>query len=469
MQDAAELQAHYAEFDQSHVFRFWDQLDDAGRTRLSLQAAGIDLATLAAIQATLGTTAEALPGKIEPIEAERLPEHGGDAARVARATQRGDEILATGRVAPLVVAGGQGTRLGFDGPKGAYPIGPVSDRSLFEIQAQKIRGLRRRTGHDLPWCVMTSDATDPATRAFFRKNDFFGLPERDVLFFCQGKVPSLDFEGRLILEAPDRIFENPDGHGGCLTALSASGVLDELANRGIDTLFYYQVDNPLVRMCDATFLGYHDEAASEFSCKVAAKSDPEEKVGILARSSGGTVVVEYTELCDADRDARDDRGDLLYWAGNLAIHLLRTDFVRRVAAEADRFLPFHASDKKIPCLDESGNRLEPESPNGRKLERFVFDALAAAENVCVVEADRASEFSPVKNSDGNDSPTTARRDLIASYHSWLTAGGISPADSSAAIEIDHAQIDGPVDARGSEIRDAANAGDAIRIASGDSV
>jgi UDP-N-acetylglucosamine/UDP-N-acetylgalactosamine diphosphorylase len=469
MQDAAELQAHFAEFGQSHVFRFWDQLDDAGRARLSFQAADIDLAALAGIQASLGDAAGVAPRPLEPIEAERLPGHGGDADRAAQASARGDEILASGRVAALVVAGGQGTRLGFDGPKGAYPIGPVSDRSLFEIQAQKIRGLRRRTGRDLPWCVMTSSATDEATRAFFRKNEFFGLPERDVLFFCQGKIPSLDFEGRLLLEAPDRIFENPDGHGGCLTALAASGVLEELADRGVDTVFYYQVDNPLVRMCDPTFLGYHEEAGAEFSCKVARKTDPDEKVGILARSAGHAVVVEYTELDDEGRYALDDRGELVYWAGNVAIHLLTVDFVRRVADDADRYLPFHASEKKIPHLDDAGKRVEPAAPNGHKLERFVFDALAAAERVCVVEAERSSEFSPVKNSDGTDSPATARRDLIASYHSWLRAGGIPPADSSAAIEIDHAKIDGPVDARGLRARGATDAGDAIRIASGDSV
>ena len=143
--------------------------------------------------------------------------------------------------------------------------------------------------------------------------------------------------------------------------------------------------------------------------------------------------------------------------------------MRRVAADSDRFLPFHASEKKIPHLDEAGNRVNPESSNGRKLERFVFDALAAAKGVCVVEAERSSEFSPVKNAAGADSPATARQDLIANYRSWLAEGGLSPADSSAAIEIDHARIDGPGDARGLGIRAAADAGDAIRIASGDSV
>jgi len=467
MQDAAELQAHYAEFGQSHVFRFWDQLDEVGRARLRSQAAGIDLAALARVHAKIAGAEAEVPGRLEPIQVERLPEHGGSATRTAQATARGEELLASGRVAPLVVAGGQGTRLGFDGPKGAYPIGPVSDRSLFEIQAQKIRGLRRRTGRDLPWCVMTSAATEVATRAFFDANSCFGLPERDVLFFCQGMVPSLDFEGRLMLEAPDRIFENPDGHGGSLTALLASGVLDELENRGIDTLFYYQVDNPLVRMCDPTYLGFHDAAGAEFSCKVSPKTDPEEKVGVLARSDGRAVVVEYTELGGEDRYARDDDGNLRYWAGNLAIHLLSTAFVRRMAGDAERLLPFHASAKKIPCIDAAGKPVRPEEPNGHKLERFVFDALGAAKGVCVVEAERAIEFSPVKNAEGNDSPTTARRDLVASYRSWLAEGGIPLADSSAAIEIDHAQIDGPGDASGLGIR-AVEAGDAIRIASGDS-
>ena len=174
--------------------------------RLLAQAARTDLAALQRAHAIHSRPPSSESLQLETVEVERLPEHVGGPEKAAAARQRGEEMLADGRVAPLVVAGGQGTRLGFDGPKGVFPIGQVTDRTLFEIQAQKIRGLRRRYGHPLPWCVMTSAATDAATREFFRKAEFFGLPEKDVVFFCQGMVPSMDFEGRMFLEARDRIF-----------------------------------------------------------------------------------------------------------------------------------------------------------------------------------------------------------------------------------------------------------------------
>jgi UDP-N-acetylglucosamine/UDP-N-acetylgalactosamine diphosphorylase len=468
MSEIAGLRAHFAEFDQGHVFRCWDRLDDAGRQRLADQAAGIDLAALARIHAAQEHPAHAAALRLAPIAAERLPGRGGDSRAAEVARVRGEEMLADGRVAALVVAGGQGSRLGFDGPKGAYPLGPVTDRSLFEIQAQKILGLRRRFGRSVPWCVMTSAATDAPTREFLRRKSWFGLPEADVLCFRQAMVPSLDFDGRLILEAPDRIFENPDGHGGCLTGLLGSGVLDALEDRGIDTIFYYQVDNPLVRMCDPAYLGFHDGARAEVSCKVVQKTDPEEKVGIVARANDRVTVVEYSELDDAHRHELDASGELIYWQGNVAIHLFATDFIRRVAREADLTLPFHAAVKKIPYLGADGRRVEPAEPNGRKFERFVFDALSAAKNVCIVEADRAVEFSPVKNAEGGDSPQTARRDLLASYRCWLSEAGAALPEGDPALEFDHEQIDSPADVLRLGIHQVADAGDAIRIASGDS-
>jgi UDP-N-acetylglucosamine/UDP-N-acetylgalactosamine diphosphorylase len=183
----------------------------------------------------------------------------------------------------MVVAGGQGSRLGFPGPKGLYPLGPVTGRTLFALQAQRIRRLRERTGAAIPWYVMTSEATDDATRSAFAEAGHFGLPPRDVFFLRQGMVTSFDFDGKLMLERPDRIMENPDGHGGALTALLGSGALDDMQHRGTDTLFYYQVDNPLVRMADPVFLGFHALAGAEMSCKVVRKRDALEKAGVGAK------------------------------------------------------------------------------------------------------------------------------------------------------------------------------------------
>jgi UDP-N-acetylglucosamine/UDP-N-acetylgalactosamine diphosphorylase len=369
-------------------------------------------------------------------------------------------------VGVFVVAGGQGTRLGFDRPKGAFPVGPVTSRSLFEIQAQKIRGLVRRLGAVVPWYVMTSPATDAETRALFDEAGCFGLDPADVMIFSQDVVPACDFAGRLILEAPHRIAESPNGHGGALLALQDAGALDDMARRGVDRIFYYQVDNPLVRIADPVFLGFHDLEGAQMSCKVIRKADPDEKVGVVATRDGRPGIVEYTELQDPERSLRDDSGALVYWAGSIAIHVLDTDFVRRVGTDAPRFLPYHASAKKIPTIDSDGRDVAPDEPNGYKLERFVFDALPAAERVCVLEVRPEEDFSPIKNAEGKDSPASARSDLDRQYRGWLAKAGVEvPADVSA-IEIDHAQIDSAAEATERGIDRLEDAGDVIRVATG---
>lgn len=448
---------------QSHVFRFWDRLDDSQRDNLLEQASGVDLETLASAHSAYADRNVNSALQLEPVPIERLPASGGDPAAAQRATAVGADALAAGRVAVLVVAGGQATRLGFAGPKGLFPVGPITSRTLFEQQAQKIRGLRRRYGKALPWYVMTSGATDAATRQGFAAADYFGLPEEEVIFFQQEMIQSLDFEGRLILESPDRIFENPNGHGGSLIALLSSGALDDMERRGVDTVFYYQVDNPLIRMADPTYLGFHLGAEAEMSAKVIRKKDPMEKVGVVAKADGRVGIVEYTEISDEHRFATEPDGSLKYWAGNTAIHVFSTHFIRRVVEAAGTYLPYHASAKAIPTLDEQGQSVSPAEANGLKLERFVFDALGAAKRVCVVEGDRAFDYSPIKNAEGGDSPETAKRDLIGLYRLWLTEAGIELPPDGVAIEIDHSRVDDSGEAIALGIQRWADAGDVIRV------
>jgi UDP-N-acetylglucosamine/UDP-N-acetylgalactosamine diphosphorylase len=463
-QNFQELRQRFAAHGQEHVFRFFDRLGPAEREDLLRQAARIDLPALDAM--ITATRAHTTPGRLrlEPAPIERLPERGGDPAARRAAAERGEALLRAGRVAALVVAGGQGTRLGFPGPKGAFPIGPVTDRSLFELQAQRLRGARRRYGAAIPWCVMTSPATDAATHEFFERQSFFGLPKEDVFFFCQQKVPALDFTGKLLLETTSCIAESPNGHGGSFTALRDSGTLDRLEERGVTLLSYYQVDNPLAVILDPVYLGFHDLRGAEMSCKVIEKRDPMEKMGVVARIEGRVGIVEYTEIDDVHRHLRDAGGGLVYWAGSTGIHVLSTGFVQRVAVDADRTLPYHATAKKIPTVDAEGRPVEPETPNGHKLERFVFDALPAARAVAVVEVHRHEEYSPVKNADGPDSPATARRDLSARCRDWLAAAGASCPPPGVLLEVDHSVLDGAEDARRLGIRDAAAAAPVVRVA-----
>ena len=463
--DIRELRARFEEFDQAHVLRFWDRLDSDAQRALAQQAAALDLpALLRGYRATQRT--EAGPAKIEPPAVESLPERGGDAAQWAAARARGEALLREGRVALMVVAGGQGSRLGFDGPKGLYPLGPVTDRTLFALQAQRIRRLRQTTGAAIPWYVMTSDATDDATRSAFAEAGHFGLPAHDVFFLCQGMVTSFDFDGKLILERPDRIFVNPDGHGGSLTALRDSGALDDMKRRGITTIFYFQVDNPLVELGDPVLLGFHNGAGAEASCKSLRKERPDEKMGVFARIDGHMGVVEYTEISPEHRDARDANGRLVFDAGNLAVHAFEVDFVRRIASESERWLPWHASAKKIPTVDDTGAPLEPREPNGLKLERFVFDALRAAETVCIVEASR-DEYGPVKNASGSDSPKTSRSGLSQRYRRWIEEAGLRAPSPAHLIEIDESQIGGPGDLRELGIGAVEDARDHIHTRLGD--
>ena len=437
------LRARYEEHGQGHVFARADALDEAGRHRLAAQLAAIDPAAVSRAFAAARRLANAPRERLEPAPIERLPEHGGSEATRAEARARGEALLAEGAVAALVVAGGQGTRLGFPGPKGAFPLGPVSSRTLFAQQAQKIRRAIARYGRPIPWLVMTSPATTAATRALFAADRHFGVPPADVRFFEQGSFPAVDFEGRLILEKPDRVAVSPDGHGGVFGALAKAELFPALEQRGTRLLSYYQVDNPLVPILDPLFLGLHDLRGAEMSAKVLAKRTPAERAGTVGTSQGRVRVIEYTEVDPWHRDQRGPGGELLYWAASIAMHVLDRAFAERIAARADALLPYHASPKTIPFVDAAGQRVVPDAANGYKLERFVFDALPEARRAALLEVRRHEEYSPIKNRSGGESPCTARTDLVASYHRWLAAAGVEVA-ADAWIELDESQI-GPPD------------------------
>src|SRR5207245_1363808 len=273
--------------------------------------------------------------RIEPVPVARLDVND----RGTR--QRGEEALRHGEVAALVVAGGQGTRLGFDHPKGMYPIGPVSGKSVFQIHAEKVLALGRRYGKAVPFLVMTSPATDAETRTFFQGHGYFGLSADEVVFFCQGTLPALDqATGKLLLEAPGRLFVSPNGHGGTLLALAESGLLERLRKRGIRQIFYFQVDNPLARVADPLFLGHHLVAAAEVSSKIVPKEGPTDKMGNLVLVDGRCTMIEYSDLPEDLARQTDNEGCLRIRAGSPAIHIFAVDFLSRVTRGGSR-IPFH--------------------------------------------------------------------------------------------------------------------------------
>lgn len=425
--NAAELIAAFQRAGQGHVFAFWDRLDASARAALLAQAAEVDLAEIALLHRTLVAGHAAVPaaGSLEPAPYEPRPGRGGDPARWAAARSAGEAALRAGRIAAFTVAGGQGTRLGFDGPKGTFPVTPVLGRTLFEVFAGKILAAGRRSGRPLHWFLLTSHANHAATESFFAAHRHFGLDPGRVHFLRQGRMPAVGPDGRLLLETPSSLALSPDGHGGSLRALHRSGALDLMAAEGVDTISYFQVDNPLVRCVDPAFLGFHLLAGSEMSSKMVPKAYPEEKVGVFCRRDGRVVVVEYSDLPLELQRATGPGGGLRFPAGSIAIHALDREFVRRVAAGgAGAGLPFHRADKKVPTVDAAGEPVRPERPNGVKFELFVFDALPFARNPIVVETDRADDFSPVKNAEGVDSPRTCRDDQLRQFARWFRAAGV---------------------------------------------
>lgn len=414
----ADLMDRLRQYKQEHVLFGWDRLDAGRRRALVDQLSRIDLEEIAALYAQRDQPAD-VPGadRLKPIPTET-------AAIIDAATVRlGHEALARGELAVLLVAGGQGTRLGFDKPKGVFPIGPVSNKSLFQVHADKVFALSRRYGKPVPFLVMTSTATHSDTESYFAEQGYFGLGRENVCFFQQGTMPAVDVAtGRLLLEAPGLLFTSPNGHGGTLTALSESGVLDEIAGRAVKHVFYFQVDNPLVKIGDPAFLGKHISVQSEASSKAIVKAYPKEKMGVLALIDGRCGIVEYSDLPDDLTHLTDAQGRLVYGAGNPAIHLFDLGFLRRVTQGATR-LPFHVARKKVPHIDDAGRPVSPTKENALKFEMFVFDALPMADRWLVMESPREEEFSPVKNAEGVDSPATAKLAISNQAGRWLEAAG----------------------------------------------
>ena len=424
--DISKLRDDYETAGQGHVFRFWDTLDEAGQDKLAAQLAEVDLAEIDRLVDELirngGGGGPDFAG-LQPAPYIPLPEQGGDPEAWRKARETGEEALRAGRVAAFTVAGGQGTRLGYDGPKGTFSITPVRGATLFQVFAEKIRRAGEIYGARIPWFIMTSRINHEATFSFFRENGFFGLAEDDVFFFSQGMMPAVDFDGKLILEKPDSLALSPDGHGGSLRALVRSGATDAMRERGIDVLSYFQVDNPLVRCIDPAFIGFHLAEGSEMSSKMIPKAYPEEKVGHFTLLDGKLTVIEYSDLPDELARQTGEDGALRFKAGSIAIHILSRDFVERMGG-GEGGLPMHRADKKVAVVNADGASRKPDTPNGVKFEMFVFDALPKARNPIVIETAREEDFSPVKNAEGVDSPGSCRRDLLRQYVRWLASVGV---------------------------------------------
>jgi UDP-N-acetylglucosamine/UDP-N-acetylgalactosamine diphosphorylase len=419
---------------QDHLLKFYPELDHAGKSRLVEQIQALDLDSLPRLIDTYvrNKPHSTIPGHLEPA-----PYFPHDPASKTRPWDKlamraaGESLLKRGKVAAFTVAGGQGSRLGFEGPKGMFPAGAVTGKTLFAFFAEGLRAAARKYGATVPWYIMTSPLNHQATVDYFESNAFLGLNRSDVMFFPQGVMPSFDMTtGKILLAAKDELATNPDGHGGSLKALFTSGAIDDMRQRGIQHISYFQVDNPLVRVVDPVFLGLHAvaaESSGEMSSKMIPKVAPDEKLGVFCSANGRVEIIEYSDLPRQLAEQRLPDGRLQFIAGSLAVHILSVEFVARLNTDREFSLPYHRAEKKVPYIDlqgEAGKLVQPEKPNAVKLERFVFDALPLCRGSIVYETSRAEEFAPIKNATGTDSVESSKSIQTARAATWLEAAGV---------------------------------------------
>ncbi|WCJ28733.1 UDP-N-acetylglucosamine diphosphorylase 1 [Euphorbia peplus] len=419
------------DYGQEDVFALWDELSPDEREFLVKDIENLDLPRLDRI-IRCSLSSQAVPvAAIEPV-----PENNVSTVEERTMEDRerwwkmGLKAIHDGKLAVLLLSGGQGTRLGSSDPKGCFNIGLPSGKSLFQLQAERILCVQKLAAQaanegsggmvSIHWYIMTSPFTDESTRKYFESHKFFGLESEQVTFFQQGTIPSVSQDGRFIMETPFKVAKSPDGNGGVYTALKYSRLLEDMASRGVKYVDCYGVDNALVRVADPTFLGYFIDKGVPAAAKVVRKAYPQEKVGVFVRrgKGGPLTVVEYSEMDQSLASAINQQtGRLRFCWSNVCLHMFTLDFLNQVANALEKDSIYHLAEKKIPSIH--GFTM------GFKLEQFIFDAFPYAPSTALFEVLREEEFAPVKNANGSnfDTPDSARLLVLRLHSRWVVAAG----------------------------------------------
>lgn len=385
---------------QLQLLRYYGELDEQGKAKL-----------LSAIEQLKWDFEDALAHPVDmsdqgrnitPIDGMRLPEIE---RRRAEFESVGVQAIKDGKVAAVLLAGGMGTRLGADGPKGVYDIGITKPLYIFEQQMKNLQQVNDKCGTFVPIYIMTSDKNHDQTTAFWKEHGYFGYAEEDVHFFKQDMAPAVDFDGKILLETKDTPALSPNGNGGWFTSLQRAGLTEDLHKRGVEWLNIYAVDNVLQRIADPVFVGASIISGVNCGAKVVCKNDPYEKVGVLCNDGGKPDIVEYYELTDAMANQKDEDGNLAYSYGVIMNYLFRLSKLEEIA---NKKIPVHVVKKKIECVHEDGVTRKPETENGKKFEALAVDLIKLMDSVLPFEVVREKEFAPIKNKTGVDSVESAR-------------------------------------------------------------
>ncbi|KAK4503887.1 hypothetical protein PRZ48_004802 [Zasmidium cellare] len=449
-----ELKEKYEKAGQGQVLSFWDDLSSQEKGTLYQQLQPIDPEHINKIADRAlnppKSESESEAPKLDPLpDSATTSTIDSDEANLHKWNEAGLKYIADNQVGVVLMAGGQGTRLGSSAPKGCYNIGLDSQKSLFQLQAERIyklqhlaRNMHKKEDVVIPWYIMTSGPTRKPTQQFFEEHKYFGLNRNNVIFFEQGVLPCISMDGKILLESKSKVAVAPDGNGGLYAALIGSGIVQDMEKRGVKHIHAYCVDNCLVRVADPTFIGFSAEKDVSIATKVVRKRNAKESVGLILQKNGKPDVVEYSEISTELAEAKDpkDNNLLKFRAANIVNHYYSFEFLRSIPEWSHR-LPHHIAKKKIPTVDEKGNAFKPEKPNGIKLEQFVFDCFPflSMDKFACMEVKREDEFSPLKNAPGTgeDDPETSKQDILQQGKRFVEAAGatVTSERTDAGVEV----------------------------------
>lgn len=435
MSDIDSVKAILKKYNQEHIIKFWKNLDGKEKKILLKDIHEVNIPEVVEMfnKTTITTEQKKLDDRMNPIPAKLY----GAVSRssvdlLTKYEEIGLENISHGKVGVLLMAGGQGTRLGVDYPKGMYDVGLPSHKSLYHLQGQRIRRLinlatiKYGSCKGLPWFIMTSEHTMEPTCNYFKENNYFKLDKNKIYFFEQYMLPAFTFDGKIIMESTHQISKSPDGNGGIFKALRDRKVLDEIKRLGVQYLHAHSVDNILVKVADPIFIGYCITKNAECGAKVVEKAYPSEPLGVVCEVDGKFQVVEYSEIMKSTAEKQNPDGRLTFSAGNICNHFFTTDFLNDIAHQYNNELKLHVAKKKIPYVDDDGNKFKPENPNGIKMEKFIFDVFQFCNRLAVWEVERNEEFSALKNADtpgGKDNSRTARLDIFSLHRKFVENSG----------------------------------------------
>ncbi len=392
-----------AQYGQTHLLRYYDELSKEQQDALVEAILNVDFAQMQALYAMAKAGETAGDGVITPIPV--TEKAAVSEVELADWEACGIQLMKAGKFAAVTMAGGQGTRLGHNGPKGTYDIGLDSGASLFQIQCDRLKRRGEACGCSIPWYIMTSRENHADTVAFFEANGYFGYNKADILFFRQFMLPMIDFDGKVVMDSKATLKEGADGHGGIFRAMAACGVVEDMRKRGVEWIFVGGIDNVLVKLCDPLFVGFLAKNGYRLGGKSLIKRDAKEKAGVFCKRDGRPYVVEYTEISDEMAELRDAQGTFVYGDAHILCNMFHID---ALAAMGDQGLPYHVAVKKAAYVGDDGRVVTPEAPNAYKFEAFIFDAFSQYDEMGILRVNRETEFAPVKNKSGEDSPETAR-------------------------------------------------------------